>query len=305
METWTVGIGRTITRKVTLRYAKDTADASKRGKPITGVYTGAETLSLSLWTGDAIAPIGLSGSLASWLSATDGTFTVKLDDTDTADLVAGVYRLEVTLTTGDEPYTCFEALVRVRATAGAGVALATYCTFDEVVTFAPWIADLITQNPSIQSDLGEQRGAARRWLNRQLLSRARRDLMEQLERHAPVSAATPYTFTQFVDGGPAWGVSTYSDTTLESELALISASLDSDYVADTDPGLVDSNREAAEICAHYTAYLVGRSEIGGEGRTNYQRFAFASHARARFGLAGYVAKIYTDDSDAPYRMLKP
>ncbi len=303
METLKVKAGRTLVRKITLRYPADYATASLRKKPIEGVYT-TETLTLKIFVGDDITPVTLSGSTVAWLSATAGTITLTLDNSDTASM-RGWYRLEVYITSASEPSPCFEAMLQVVPVAASGTAGAVYCTIAQVTDIAPWVGQLVPQSNEIQTDFGEQRTAARRWLNRELKARAKRALESQLERHAPIETTDAYEITEGVDGGPGWGDSTYRDTSLEAQLDTIAGYLDLNYVASTTAGLVDSDGTAAEIAANYSAYLISRSQISKEGQNPYADYGYQCRDRAQHLLAGYTAKVYTDDADLPYHYLEP
>ena len=296
--------GRTLKRKVTLRYPADYATSTLRNQAVTGVYT-TETLTLKLWTGDGITAVTMSNSTVAWLSATDGTLTFTLDNADTATLAAGWYRLEIYVTSASEPYTCYTAMVNVLPTAGSTTADKTYCTMAQVVDVAPWVGNLITTAGDMQSNLGEPRAGARRWINRQLMARARQALESQLEKHTPIVVTDAYEITTGVDDGPAWGQSVYDDTSVEAQLNTIRGYLDSDYVASTTAGLVDADGTWAEIAANYTAYLFTRNQVNKDGESQYQAFGEDCRDRAAMLLAGTIGKVYTNVTATPYLYLRP
>lgn len=292
---------------VTLRYAEDFATDSLAGDPITGVYAGTETLDLILWAGDTLTAVTMSSSGCAWIDSTvspapdpdDGTFRVLLDNSDTANLAPGWYRIEIKITSGSEPQTCFECMLEVLPAAASGTAGATYCTYARVVDVCPWVGQLVRNSSEMQSDLGEYRADARRWLNRQLMARAEVRLNQLAEGHT-VDLNNVYEET------PDWLEYTWNEgeSSVQEVLASLQSILDDDYVASTDPGLVDGDGTIAEICAYYTAYLIGRNEIGENGE-DYRRFASESQNIATTKLSGHVAKVYSDDTDAPYLYLRP
>lgn len=301
-EQLTVGQGRTIKRKVTLRYPKDHAEPTKRGKPIAGVYS-AETLTLKIWVGDSVTPATLTASDAAWLSATDGTITLTIDEADTATFAVGQWRLEIYITTGSDSYTCYQALLTVEPRAGAVTAGLTYCTMAQVVDVAGWITQLITAKPDIQSNFGEYRAKARVWLNRQLMARAR-ERIEFLSAGYVVNTCDVFGDTDAGTLTQDWIDYTFGDDPVETQLDAIQGFLNGTYVASTDAGLITDD-QIADICAHYTAWLAGRNQIGKDGETSYQSFAIDCLGTATMRLAGYVARVYTDDTNAPYLVLRP
>lgn len=99
-----VGQDRTTTYTVT---ARDTAGAA-----ITGVYSGSETLALEVWPKGGSA-VSLSGSGVAWLSASAGTITLTLDNSDMAALSPGPYELSITVTVDGEPIEVYHARLLV------------------------------------------------------------------------------------------------------------------------------------------------------------------------------------------------
>src|SRR3982751_5441432 len=84
----------------TLRFLAQLRDED--GQPVVGSYTGAEPLTLEVWPGGRRLAVALAASGIEWggtdrggtaITAGDGVVTVRIDDSDTAVLDPGTYRL--------------------------------------------------------------------------------------------------------------------------------------------------------------------------------------------------------------------
>jgi hypothetical protein len=154
-ETWIVTQGAALERTVTLRRTDRTV--------ITGTYTGGEVLALVIGYGDDRAPLAAPLSSATWSNATNGLVTVALSQTDTAAWPAGLFRGELHLTSAGRIVVAHRWTLDVLPAAGTATAAPSYCTWDDLLAVAPWLKGLVADDPTMQSDLAEQRGRARTW----------------------------------------------------------------------------------------------------------------------------------------------
>lgn len=136
------------------------------GQPLTGVYTGIETLVLLVWPGSSRAALVLPYSSAAWLSASAGTITLTLDALDTASMAAGFYELAIDLvSSGSGRVEVARYAAEITASPGAGLAPPVYCTLDDCRKECPWILDAVIPDPNIPNNLEPQRGEARAWFD--------------------------------------------------------------------------------------------------------------------------------------------
>ena len=98
-------------------------------------YTSSATFTAYFYRGDDQA--SLFTPTCAWTSATAGTFSVTLPASSTASLAEGTYRLDVFITEGGIKSHAVRASVEVLATAGSGTAPATYCTYEDMLKYAP------------------------------------------------------------------------------------------------------------------------------------------------------------------------
>lgn len=291
-EQYRVDIGQRVQIDVQLRYA------TRPFAEVAGVYAGTETLGLAVWQGDDLTPLTLTTSEATWVSGSAGTILVTLTSADTTNLTVGLWRLRVTITTGGEVVPAYECVLDVRPVSGSASPLATYCTFDDVLRVAPWARRMVLDDQTMQGSLTEFRGMARQWLDHQLLSRVRRDLESQLERHAPVLTVEPPEIDTGLDAGADWGPSIYPQIDVVTQLEAVRALLAADKLKTADG-------RAALITSYMTVAYLCDSQLSGEGDPNYTTLAGRYRAMAQKELAGWTAQLETTatpDSTPDYEL---
>ena len=282
MDLWELYRGQRAQIAITLR------DSS--GSRVTS-WSGSESLTLQVWEGDDQAPLSLPNSTASWTQASQGTLAVTFDAADLLALTAQPYRLVVWLTT-TQRIPVYEALVSIKAAPGTATALPAYATYDDMKRVALFLDRLIVNDPGQMANLGEYLGAARQWLDRQILSRAQRILETQYERHYPTVAIVQSPPTTGVDTGTDWGPSIYPQADVDAQLATIKALLAADAL-DLSDGI------AKRLCARWAVAELCDSQIGmANEKTSYQSLANKYRNEAVRGLIGFTARITTGGTPA-------
>jgi hypothetical protein len=269
------------------------------GQAIT-TFTSSATLTLEVWSGDDTAPFTTGGGpTASWLDATAGSVRLEFPAEFTETLTPGSYPVVLTIEAGGVTRKNRVATLWVTAAPGSATAGAVYCTFDQVLTYAPWMPRLIGDSEGLQANLAEQRAQARAWLNEQLIGRVRRDVSDQYRRHAPVSAATELNITTGVDAGYDWGPSIYPEPSIRAQVEGIRTLL----ANTTTTYLMADDGVAARITAKQAIYLACESQLPGGDAPAYQDFGRRMRGEATLELAGWTARIDTDaDGVADYEI---
>lgn len=157
MDTMTVSKGFALNEVITVRDYLD--------NPITS-YLGTEVLSGTVRAGRAYAAEVTFAP--TWLSASAGTVAVALTAAQTATLSPGQHMIQVGL--ADFSADFYEGFLQVTYSVGAGTATlpTTYCDFDDLLTYAPWIMNLQTQYQV--AGFAVERGLARGWLDQVILN---------------------------------------------------------------------------------------------------------------------------------------
>lgn len=254
--------GATLSRVITL--------LDENNQPVT-TYSADAALVCEAWSGDNQDTAFVLGS--QWLDPASGTLIVSATAAQTTAWPNTFYRLLLTITEADIVKKGLVGFLRIQpAPVDRTAAIPVYCTFDDVLRYAPWIMDLVTTDPSMQSDLAEQRGRARSWLDEVILQRDRPN-----DRYLwGVSPTSPYF-------SPRWGYGLYGDIIgnpwLRDQLA-------------ADKLIV--RPQVVELTAKKTIAYVCEPQLGkagGEDGTPYQTLARRYHASAGALLSGLVAEI--------------
>lgn len=217
-------------------------------------YTSSATFTAYFYRGDDQA--SLFTPTCAWTSATAGTFSVTLPASSTASLAEGTYRLDVFITEGGIKSHAVRASVEVLATAGSGTAPATYCTYEDMLKYAPWLRTMV-DTAEDQAGFAEQRGQARKWLE------------DLAHKH--------YRGQRFFVNGGYWTLpNTWAMTRLSGRDETLQGWLDDD--------LLILNPDVVEACAKMAIYYVlqGRLAPAQSGNGNqYGAYAawFAAEAK--------------------------
>lgn len=270
-----------------------------QGRAVT-TFTSSATLSLAVWAGDDLPAVTTGSPSAEWIDAAAGTVRLIFPAAFTDALSVGaIYTVNLTITVGTiDPlvYTRPVAKLYILPEPGVATVGATYCTYDDCLTYASWLPRMQADSAMLQTTLTEQRVLARRWLDNAIIERARRDVSEQYRRHAPVSATEGPTISSGVDAGYDWGPSIYPEPSIQTQVEAIRTALANNYLMTTD-GM------ARKITAHYAIYLACDGQLPGGDTPDYQEFGRRHLGYATIALAGYTARIDTDaDGTADYEI---
>jgi hypothetical protein len=245
---------------------------SSTGASTTLVYQGTETLEVSAGYGDTRAAAFVGA--ATWDDAATGSVSIVFTPTVTAAATPCVYRIYLTVTAGSVVDRHQIALLRVLPTPGATAVSGTYCSFDDVLRFAPYVMDLIGSYPDMQSDLAEHRARARSWLDDAILSAYR-----------PEQTGDWWGFdgNTIVRSGSGWN--TRGDVPPDMTMR---GYLDDDMLVVRD--------KTKEITARMTLFYLMEPMLGGPNdKHTYHGLATYHRKMACSLLAGYVAEIDTSD----------
>jgi len=127
-------------------------------------YAGTETLAGSVRAGRAMDPTVSGQGLTftpTWRSAGAGTVNVNLTAAQTATLNPGQYLVQLGLS--DKSANFFEGYLVVSYSSGLSVLPPTYNTYDDILSYAPWITKLQTEMQV--AGFAIERGLARSWLD--------------------------------------------------------------------------------------------------------------------------------------------
>lgn len=155
MDTMTVSQGFTLNEIITVRDSSD--------NPIV-TYTGGEVLSGTVRAGRAMDPKIAGQGLVftpTWAQVNAGTVNVVLSAAQTDTLPPGQYLMQVGL--ADNSANFYEGWLVVNYSAGISVLPKTYCSYDDLLTYAPWITRLQTEFQV--AGFAIERGLARAWLD--------------------------------------------------------------------------------------------------------------------------------------------
>lgn len=246
-------------------------------------FTGSETFSVKLWPGDTLAPVWSSTSAVTWVS-TGSTLKLSVPKLS-ATVSPAPYYIQIWINPGTDDIAVLDEGTTLTLTPAPGTTTAgtAYCTFADVLDYCPWIFRVIESDPNLESDLGDQRIRASRWVDETAMARARWILEDQERRHSPVVTVDPIEPTSGVDMGPWWGPSIYHDTTLDAQLTTIQGYLD-------DGNLTLSPR-VIEAAARYAVYLACTAVLTPTGENPYREIAGRYHAEAMALLRSEVLRL--------------
>lgn len=253
---------------------------------LAAAFDGNETFKLTLWTGDDQTPAleleTPDSSAIAWVDhdATAPSLKIVLEAADIAALDPDRYRVSLLINPGSDDIEVMppRAILELLPVAGEADPPATYCGMDDVRRFCPWIDDVISANPSLQSDLGEVRARARTRLEDRIVACYR-----PFGRRGAKGSNAQLLWTTV---GP--GLGDTNEDWLREQLA--------DGVLMTAGARGDRIRE---ITARWTVAMVCENLIGKLGDTTYQELAARYESRAERLCAGFVAYLDTNADDEP------
>ena len=140
------------------------------GTTPTGIFLATDVLTASVWAGSNETP--LLTPTASWISATNATYQVTLQNTDSAGLAYGIYYLQAYATRAGTPTRTTALLPRgtsleIIAAAATAVPRPTYISIADLRKIAPWIDDL--QVPDSHQGFDDPSPDSRDWLDEMTL----------------------------------------------------------------------------------------------------------------------------------------
>ena len=124
-------------------------------------FTSSATVTGRVWRGDDQAVLlTLTGDAT---DAATGIVYVPFTASNTTSFEEGLYRFDVLAAEGGVTRTVFDGRLEVSAKPGSATAPTTYCTYEDMKRYAPWIGDLADADED-QQGFAEQRHQARLWL---------------------------------------------------------------------------------------------------------------------------------------------
>lgn len=231
-------------------------------------YTGSATFTAYFYRGDDQASIFTP--TCAWTDAAAGKFSVTLPAASTTGLAEGTYRLDVFITEDGIKSHAVRASVEVLATAGSGTAPTTYCTYENMLQYAPWLRDMV-DTAEDQAGFAEQRGQARKWLE---------DLAHKHYRGQ----------RYFVTGGYWTLPNTWAQTRLSGRDETLKGWLDSN--------LLILNPDVVEACAKMAIYYVLQGRMGpSQSSTGNQYAAYAAWFAAEAKTIVSTMTLEIDDAN--------
>jgi hypothetical protein len=269
-ETLRVAQGATLVRQVEVQL-EGTDD------PVTG-FTGSETLALQVWPGGSYPAWTLASSGLAWEDAANALATMTIHQADTAGWVVGPVRVQGFLTSAGRKVPMFlePMLLWVDPAPGATTAPATYCGWSDLERYAPWMGDLITDDPAFAADFREACARARSTVDDAILA------ADDSQRRRKGGRNAFLTWTQA--GDSEW---------LRDELA-------------ANHLMVTGTRgdRVREIGARLAIAYVCENQLGqGPGETPFQEIAAKYLRRAHELMATFTAELDTNaDGEPDYRI---
>jgi hypothetical protein len=148
-----------------------------QGNSLAGTFTGSETFSAILSTGDDQAQTAtLSAAWDTTISGNPSTVsapTIKLTVPTSAisSLAAGIYFYQVIINPGTDNLEAARGRLQLRVASGSTATLPVYCSFADMTRIVPWVATLASDED--QTGFAEQRNSARVWFENILFAHDR------------------------------------------------------------------------------------------------------------------------------------
>jgi hypothetical protein len=126
------------------------------------VFDGTETLAATCWPGEGLPATFVPS--ASFLVPSAGTILLSVAAAQTAPLEAGLYRLQVTVSTGGRTFVVFDGGLQLTSAPGSQSVLPVYCSYQDMIDILPWIGRLQSQDGDTEG-FTKERGEAREWID--------------------------------------------------------------------------------------------------------------------------------------------
>jgi hypothetical protein len=240
-----------------LLQVKDAADA-----PIT-TFLATDTLTATVWPGDDRAAVATP--TAAWDDYATGKYLLTFADATTATVTPAKYRLRVSFTRGSRTGVLLDGWLVVSATKGTATAGQAKTTIDDLLRYAPWLDDLMSD--SDQGGFQEQQARAFSWLVDVLCDRWRPAGTASLGDRLVIGY-------DYADGPSVW---------LRGKLTAATSAL-------------VSRGKTVEILAKKAIAFVCEAQIGRESARDFAAHANAYHGDADSLLKTYRAEIDTKDT---------
>ena len=230
--------------------------------PLTS-YLNTDTLSAQFWPGADQAAYASAPTVA-WVDATVAKFSVSFLAATTSALSIGIHRLQISATRSGRTTVIADFGVELTEAPGAATALKTYCTYADLLKYAPWVAKL--QDSQDQAGFARERNDARLWFE---------DLIHRHWRGG--TGLNPDLF--FVPGVAFGGLARYV-TIFRSgaRSSTLQTWLDSGGLASGD-GLISTTR-VVEANACYAISRIAGNQVSPMKDSTYGHFATLFGARA-------------------------
>ena len=179
-----------------------------------------------------------------WLDASDATIVVPIPADATAELVPGRYRLRVRLQ--DNSADLFEGELEVTDSPGTAVDPPTYCTFKDMLFFAPWVAQVQDLDGDEAGFVGER-------------AQARCDIDDAII--ASYRGSSIGLFGSHSDAGMSWAGGGPTRTLMTSQV--LRTYLGKDFLMrGTDPSSLNYRPKVRKMAAYRAISIVGLKQIG-------------------------------------------
>jgi hypothetical protein len=161
-------------------------------------YTDTDPLTCVIWSGQDQA--SLATPAATWVDVTQGTVQVVVAASDVASLLPGVYRMVCRVNHTGSDITFFDGSIELTPAPGMAAALTAYCTFDDLVLYAPQIRQFHDPRVDLAGFLGE-RARARTCTNEMILD-GYRPSHGRARRGVSADGTTAGPYLRWVTSGP-------------------------------------------------------------------------------------------------------
>jgi hypothetical protein len=161
-------------------------------------YPATDPLECTIWSGQDQAPA--ASPAATWVDAAAGLVQVLVAASDTAGLRPGLYRMVAAVTHEGARLPFFDGSIELTPEPGAAPPPAVYCSYEDVLLYAPQIDRLQDADAGLAGFLGE-RARARAWVDEVCLDGYRPN-HGRARRMVAADGAAPGPYLRWVAAGP-------------------------------------------------------------------------------------------------------